>query len=238
MSLLEIEGLVSGYGRIPVLHEIDISVDEGELVTVIGANGAGKSTLLRTITGINRAFSGRIDFDGKNITRLPAARINKLGIAQVPENRRVFPAHSVEDNLLLGGWVRRSDRTGIATDLARVYEQFQILSDRRTQTAGALSGGEQQMLVIAMALMARPRLLLLDEPSLGLAPLIVKQVFEEIERLNREGTTILLVEQIANQALKIADRAWVFQLGRVVTFGDANEVRSDPAVRAAYLGEG
>ena len=238
MSLLEIEGLVSGYGRIPVLHDIDLTVEEGELVTVIGANGAGKSTLLRTITGINRAFEGRVSFGGKEIARTPAARINQLGIAHVPENRRVFSAHSVEDNLLLGGWVRRRDRAGVATDLGRVLEQFPILSDRRTQVAGSLSGGEQQMLVIAMALMARPRLLLLDEPSLGLAPLIVKQVFHEIKRLNEEGTTILLVEQIANQALNIADRAWVLQLGRVVTAGSAAEVRRDPAVRAAYLGEG
>lgn len=237
MSLLDIEALVSGYGRIPVLHDVDLDVEEGELVTVIGANGAGKSTLLRTITGINKVFSGRITFAGTDITKVSAARVNKLGIAHVPENRRVFPAHPIEDNLLLGGWVRRQDRGGIAEDLERVYEQFPILSDRRAQLAGSLSGGEQQMLVIAMALMARPRLLVLDEPSLGLAPIIVKQVFREIERLNEEGTSVLLVEQIANQALKIADRAWVLQLGRVVTTGPADEVRNDAAVRAAYLGE-
>ncbi|MCZ7526637.1 MAG: ABC transporter ATP-binding protein [Acidimicrobiia bacterium] len=236
MSLLEVRGLVAGYGRVPVLHGLDFHVDEGELVTVIGANGAGKSTLLRTIAGINRAFAGEMILDGAPITKTPAARVNALGVAHVPENRRVFPEHPIAENLRLGAFVRRRDRRGIADDMERMYEKFPILGERRDQPAGTLSGGEQQMLAIAMALMARPRLLMLDEPSLGLAPIIVRRIFAEIRELQREGTTILLVEQIANLALQVADRGLVLSLGRFVKEAPASELLRDEAVRAAYLG--
>ena len=236
MSVLTVEQLQSGYGRIPVLHDIDLDVGEGELVTVIGSNGAGKSTLLRTISGINAVMSGRIAFEGVDVTTKGASYMAAAGIAHVPENRRIFPKHPVVENLRLGAYVRRRHRGGIAEDIDRMFVQFPILYQRRAAPAGTLSGGEQQMLAIAMALMARPRLLMLDEPSLGLAPLVVERVFEEIRRLHQGGTTILLVEQIANLALRVADRGLVLQLGKVVTEGSAAELQRDEAVQAAYLG--
>jgi branched-chain amino acid transport system ATP-binding protein len=236
VSLLEIDALVTGYGKVSVIHELSLRVEEGELVAVIGANGAGKSTLLRTVSGIGRPFSGEIRFDGSNISKASPARIVASGIAHVPENRRVFGAHSVADNLRIGAYGRRRDRAGIAEDMARLEEQFPILGERRHQLAGSLSGGQQQMLAIAMAMMARPRLLMLDEPSLGLAPIIVERLFEEIQRLRQEGTTILLVEQLAQAALSIADRGLVIQLGRIIAQGSAAELRSNDAIRAAYLG--
>lgn len=236
MSLLMIQSLVCGYGGVPVVHGVDLEIAEGELVAVIGANGAGKSTILRNLSGINTAMSGSIVFDGVDITKKGPAFIAAAGVAHVPENRRVFPKHPVVENLRLGGYVRRGDRRSLAEDVERMCAQFPILEKRRNSPAGTLSGGEQQMLAIAMALMARPRLLLLDEPSLGLAPLIVASVFEEIRRLHQQGTTILLVEQIANLALNVADRGVVLQLGEVVTQGTASELRRDEAVRAAYLG--
>ena len=234
-SLLEVEGLVSGYGRVPVIHGIDLAIGEGELMAVIGSNGAGKTTLMRTISGINRSFSGSIVFGGRAITNASSASITRGGIAHVPENRRVFPEHPIEENIRLGAWVRRRDRKGVAADLAQAYERFPILGQRRSQPAGTLSGGEQQMLVIAMAMMARPRLLMLDEPSLGLAPIIVKQVFEQISELKAAGTTILLNEQFAGEALAIADRAIVLKLGEVLQRGTPDQLKADPAIRAAYL---
>ncbi len=234
-SLLEVDGLVSGYGSVPVIHDVTLSIGEGELLAVIGSNGAGKTTLIRTIAGINRAFSGSITFDGRAITRASAATIAKRGIAHVPENRRVFAEHPIEENIRLGAWVRRRDRKGVAADLAEVYERFPFLGQRRSQPAGTLSGGQQQMLVIAMAMMARPRVLMLDEPSLGLAPIIVQQVFEQITELKAGGTTILLSEQFAGEALAIADQAVVLKLGEVLRSGTPDELRADPAIRAAYL---
>jgi len=236
MSLLEIEQLVTGYGKVPVIHGVTIHVDEGELVAVIGANGAGKSTLLRTISGISRPFSGDIRFDGVSLAKASPARIVASGIAHVPENRRVFPAHTVTDNLRIGAYGRRRDRAGVTGDIARMEEHFPILGERRSQLAGLLSGGQQQMLAIAMAMMARPRLLMLDEPSLGLAPIIVERLFDEIRRLRSEGTTVLLVEQLAQAALSIADRGLVLQLGEVKIQGPARELRSDESLKAAYLG--
>jgi branched-chain amino acid transport system ATP-binding protein len=237
MSLLEIDQLVTGYGKVPVIHGLSLTVEAGELVTIIGANGAGKSTLLRTVSGISRPFSGDVRFGGASIAKASPARIVASGISHVPENRRVFGAHSVADNLRIGAFGRRRDRVGIAEDMERLQEHFPILGERRDQLAGSLSGGQQQMLAIAMAMMARPRLLMLDEPSLGLAPIIVEKLFEEIQRLREEGTTVLLVEQLAQAALGIADRGLVIQLGRIIAEGSSEELRSNDAVRAAYLGE-
>ncbi len=234
--MLEIADLHAGYGLVPVLHGISLSVAEGEVVAVIGANGAGTSTLLRTISGLTDVTAGAITFDGHELVGRSPAAIAGTGIAHVPENRRVFPQHPVQDNLRLGAYVHRRDRRAISEDLTAVYERFPVLGDRRTQQAGTLSGGEQQMLAIGMSLMARPRLLIMDEPSLGLAPIIVEQVFAEIGSLARSGMTILLVEQLARAALGIADRGIVLRLGRIVATGSAQALRDDPEVRAAYLG--
>ncbi|MFC4944176.1 ATP-binding cassette domain-containing protein [Pseudonocardia sp. GCM10023141] len=229
-------GLVSGFGRVPVLHGIDLAVAEGQLLAVIGANGAGKSTLMRTIIGVNPVVGGNIRFAGADLTKAGPAAVGRAGIALVPEGRRLFPMLTVEENLRLGGWTRRRDRHGAAADRERMFDRFTVLGERRSGMAGALSGGQQQMLAIAMALMARPRLLMLDEPSLGLAPLVVRQVFDEVRALRDAGTTVLLSEQFAEEALAIADTAIVLKLGKVVTSGPAADVRDDDAVRAAYLG--
>ena len=236
MSLLEVSGLVAGYGSVPVLHGVNLTVEEGELVSVIGANGAGKTTLLRTLSGLVKPMDGTIRFAGNDITKAHAPKVAGLGIGHAPENRRIFPKDPVEENLRLGGWVRRREHAKVREDLERVYEKFPILLERRTQPAGTLSGGEQQMLAIGMALMARPKLMLLDEPSLGLAPILVREIFAEILRLKEEGSTILLVEQLASEALRIADRGIVFQLGRIVTQGSSEELRDNADVVAAYLG--
>jgi branched-chain amino acid transport system ATP-binding protein len=236
MIILEVAGLVSGYGRVPVLHGIDLAVAEGELLAVIGANGAGKSTLMRTIIGVNRVVGGSIRFAGTDLSKAGPAAVGRAGIALVPEGRRLFPMLTVEENLRLGGWTRRRERRSVTADLDRMLDRFAILRERRSGLAGALSGGQQQMLAIAMALMARPRLLMLDEPSLGLAPIVVRQVFDEVRALRDAGTTVLLSEQFAEEALAIADTAIVLKLGRVVTSGTAAVVRDDDAVRAAYLG--
>jgi branched-chain amino acid transport system ATP-binding protein len=232
--LLEVEALESRYGRIRALGSVTLAVAEGELVTIVGANGAGKTTLLRTISGVQPASAGCIRFAGRDITRLPAAARVRLGIAQVPEGRQVWAPLSVEDNLLLGGWTR--PRAAIAPRLREIYELFPRLAERRTQPAGTLSGGEQQMLAIGRALMSEPRLLLLDEPSMGLAPRLVDTIFETVDRLRRSGTTMLLVEQNAFAALSVADRGYVLESGRVVLDGPARDLLANEQVKAAYLG--
>lgn len=236
MSLLTVENLHAGYGIVSVLDDVSMTVTEGEILTVIGSNGAGKSTLLRTISGLTNIRSGSITMDGHELVGKSPAVIGRAGIAHVPENRRVFAPQTVENNLYLGAYVRGASRTEIRRDAAAVYEQFPVLGERRRQKAGTLSGGEQQMLAIGMALMARPRLMLLDEPSLGLAPIVVEQVFSAIAELARTGMTILLIEQFAHAALEIADRGVVLQLGSVIAEGDATSLRNDDAVRRAYLG--
>ncbi len=234
--MLEVENIHSYYGNIHALKGISLNIQKGEIITLIGANGAGKSTTLMSICGIEQPRSGSVIFEGRNITRLPAHEIVSLGICQVPEGRRIFPQLTVLENLEMGAYLRR-DKDGIKDDLEYVFSLFPILSQRQHQTGGTLSGGEQQMLAISRAIMARPRLLLLDEPSLGLAPLIVQKIFEIIERINSEqGTTIFLVEQNANMALKHAHRGYVLQNGVVVQADTAEALRNDEKVKEAYLG--
>ena len=229
--LLEVRALSSHYGRIQALHGVDLVIRENERVALVGANGAGKTTLLRTISGVQPATGGSVRFGGRDITRVPPDRRVRLGIGQVPEGRQMFAPMAVEDNLLLGGYTRsRSERV---EDLAQVYERFPVLEERRRQPAGTLSGGEQQMLAIGRALMARPRLLLLDEPSMGLAPRIVEQIFAVIRELRG---TILLVEQNAHAALGVADRGYVVESGRIVLEGSSRALLDDEQVKAAYLG--
>ncbi|WP_431281938.1 ABC transporter ATP-binding protein [Humitalea sp. 24SJ18S-53] len=236
MSLLALESVSAGYGPVEALREVSITVAAGEIVTLVGANGAGKSTLLMTICGDPRARSGRVVFDGRDITGLPTHEIMRLGLAQSPEGRRVFPRMSVAENLLMGAEVAGHDP---APGFARAHDLFPLLAARADQRAGTLSGGEQQMLAIARALMSQPRLLLLDEPSLGLAPLIVRQIFSAIRRLNEEeGLTVLLVEQNAFQALRLAHRGYVLANGRITMQGTGAELLARPEVRDAYLGGG
>ena len=232
--LLEIRDVSSHYGRILALKGIDLAVAEGELVALVGANGAGKTTLLRCLSGVQPLTGGTIRFDGSDITRLSAQRRVATGIAQVPEGRQVFGPLSVEDNLLLGSYRRRGG--DVAADLDRMYALFPILRDKRGQAAGTLSGGQQQMLAIARALMSHPRLLLLDEPSMGLAPLLVAEIFQAVQDLKAQGTTIFLVEQNATAALAIADRGYVLETGAVVMHGTGAELLADDRVKAAYLG--
>mgnify|MGYP003946367213 CR=1 FL=1 len=234
-NLLEVKGLASRYGRIQALHAVNLSVREGELVAIVGANGAGKTTLLRAISGVQPVSAGTITFDGEEIVRASCAARVKRGICQVPEGRQVFGPMTVEDNLRLGGFVR-DDAAAVEGDLAAMYALFPILGEFRRLAAGTLSGGQQQMLAMARALMGRPRLLLLDEPSMGLAPLIVKEVFGVISRLRDEGKTILLVEQNARAALGIADRGYVIETGSITLEGPGRTLLADPAVQAAYLG--
>jgi branched-chain amino acid transport system ATP-binding protein len=236
--LLQIERINTYYGRIRALKDVSLQVNQGEIVALVGANGAGKTTLLNTISGLLRARTGHIHFDGRDITRARAAHIVRAGISHVPEHRQVFGTLSVYDNLLLGSYqrYRRDGRKAVQRDIEEVFELFPRLRERRKQMAGTLSGGEQQMLAIGRGLMARPKLLLLDEPSLGLAPLIVKHLFELIASLRERGQTVLLVEQNARAALKLADRAYVLETGRVVLEGEAAALLADPRVQAAYLG--
>ncbi len=234
--ILELDQLRAGYGNIEALHGISLTVDEGEIVTLIGANGAGKTTALMAISGCVRARAGAIRFRGRDISALATHEIVALGLVQSPEGRKIFPRLSVMENLEMGAFSRR-DRDGIAADAKRVFELFPILGERRRQPGGTLSGGEQQMLAIGRALMARPKLLLLDEPSLGLAPLVVSRIFEVIRELNREGATILLVEQNAQMALKAAHRGYVLETGSISMSGPAAELLSDQRVRSAYLGD-
>ena len=234
--LLQVEELSTRYGPVQALHQVSISVSEGELVAMVGANGAGKTSLLHTLSGVQRASGGRVSLDGREITRLAPHRIVRAGICHVPEGRQVFPPLSVEDNLRLGGYAVRKDREWIASELASIYDLFPILKERSKQAAGTLSGGEQQMLAIGRALLGRPRLLLLDEPSMGLAPLLVNEIFRVIQRLNEQGVTILLVEQNARAALGIANRGYVLETGRVVLAASSEQLLADEAVRKAYLG--
>jgi branched-chain amino acid transport system ATP-binding protein len=232
--VLSVDDLTSGYGRIEVLHGVSLEVRAGEIVTLIGANGAGKTTLLRAISGVQPIKAGSIRFDGKPIERLPSHARVTLGVVQVPEGRQLFTPLSVEDNLRLGAWSRRADDLG--PDLTRVYALFPMLAEMRGLPAGALSGGQQQMLAIGRALMAKPRLLLLDEPSMGLAPIMVDQILDTIRAFRRDGLTVLLVEQNARAALALADRAYVLETGRVTLSGAAAAVSVDRRVREAYLG--
>ncbi len=237
--LLTVRNLTVTYGAARAVDGVALDVYPGEIVTIIGGNGAGKSSTLRALSGVREGLqrsSGRIELDGRAIDRWSPERIARLGLAHVPEGRRVFPAMTVEENLTLGAFRRRRDHAGVAADLEAAYERFRVLGDRRSQLAGLLSGGEQQMLAIGRGLMARPRCLLLDEPSLGLAPRIVESLFEVIADLAAEGLTALLVEQLASVALTVADRAYVLESGRVVTDGPADEVARDPKVIEAYLG--
>jgi branched-chain amino acid transport system ATP-binding protein len=233
--MLRLEGLRAGYGPIEALQGLDLEVQQGELVCLLGANGAGKSSTLRTISGLLRPRAGRIVFDGAEIQGRDPAEVLRAGIAHCPEGRRVFPYLTVQENLAMGAYVRR-DRVAITADLARVYAHFPILAERRRQAAGTLSGGEQQMLAIGRALMARPRLILFDEPSLGLAPTVVETTFAIIADIRRAGTTVLLVEQNARLALRMADRGYVMESGRIVLSGAARRLLADDHVRAAYLG--
>jgi branched-chain amino acid transport system ATP-binding protein len=233
--MLKIENIDVYYGAIHALKGISVEVQEGEIVTLIGANGAGKSTILRTISGLLKPKAGQVSFEGKNIAGIAAQDIVKLGISQVPEGRRVFANMSVLENLELGAYIR-NDKKGIQEDMEKVFVKFPRLSERRSQLAGTLSGGEQQMLAMGRALMSRPRLLLLDEPSMGLAPLLVKEIFSIIKEINASGTTVLLVEQNAHMALSIAHRAYVLETGRITLSGDAKELAASEEIRKAYLG--
>ena len=233
--MLEMRGVDSYYGNIQALRDISLHVDDGEIVTLIGANGAGKSTTLMTICGIIRPRRGEIFWNGRPIHELAPHEIVMLGISQVPEGRLIFPDLSVQENLDLGAFLRR-DPQGVREDMEYVFELFPILAERRRQAGGTLSGGEQQMLAISRALMARPSLLLLDEPSLGLAPIIIQQIFAIIGRVNANGTTVFLVEQNANQALRIAHRGYVMENGRIAMEGLAQDLLQSPEVRSAYLG--
>jgi branched-chain amino acid transport system ATP-binding protein len=233
--MLKVENINVYYGAIHALKGISVDVKEGEIVTLIGANGAGKSTILRTISGLLRAKTGDIQFEGKSVSSMAAEEIVKKGISQVPEGRRIFANMTVEENLELGAYIR-SDKQGIRKDIDKVFERFPRLGERRKQVAGTLSGGEQQMLAIGRGLMSQPRLLLLDEPSMGLAPLLVKEIFSIIKEINASGTTILLVEQNANMALSIAHQAYVLETGRIILSGPAKELMESEEVRKAYLG--
>ena len=233
--MLTIDNLNVFYGAIHVLKGIFLEVKEGEIVTLIGANGAGKSTTLRTISGLLKPKEGSIKFEGKDIGGMAAQNVVKLGISQVPEGRRIFANMTVMENLELGAFTR-SDKAGIAQDLDMVFGRFPRLAERRSQLAGTLSGGEQQMLAMGRALMSRPRMMLLDEPSMGLAPLLIREIFNIIVDINSTGTTVLLVEQNANMALSIAHRAYVMETGRITLSGDAKELAASEDVRKAYLG--
>jgi branched-chain amino acid transport system ATP-binding protein len=233
--LLEIDDLTLLYGRIEALHGISLQVEEGEIVALIGANGAGKTTTMRAISGLRPIAKGSIRFAGQDITRLRADKRVIMGIGQSPEGRGVFPGMTVLENLEIGAYTRR-DKAGIAEDLKRVFGLFPRLAERRRQAGGTLSGGEQQMLAVGRAIMTRPKLLLLDEPSMGLAPMLIQQIFEIITEINQQGTTVLLVEQNAQQALSRAHRAYVLETGSIVKRGTGQELLHDPSVKDAYLG--
>jgi branched-chain amino acid transport system ATP-binding protein len=234
--LLELSRLQVAYGGIQAVKGIDLHVDDGELVCLIGANGAGKTTTLKGICGVQPVKAGTIRYAGENITGKPPHRLVRRGLAMVPEGRGVFGALTIEENLAMGAYIR-SDRAGVQRDIEHVFTLFPRLKERRRQTAGTLSGGEQQMLAMGRALMSKPRMLLLDEPSMGLAPLMVQKVFETVMTVSREGVTILLIEQNAKLALEVSNRGYVMESGEITLSGDAKKLLHDPAVRAAYLGE-
>jgi branched-chain amino acid transport system ATP-binding protein len=235
MALLEVRGVDAFYGRVQALRGIALAVDQGEIVALIGSNGAGKTTTLRTISGLVRATDGQILFDGHDITHTPASAVVKLGICQAPEGRRLFSRMSVYDNLQMGAYSRR-DRQGIQEDLERVYALFPRVHERRSQLAGTLSGGEQQMVAVARALMARPKVLMLDEPSLGLSPILIETIFSTLVEINTQGTPVLLVEQNANKALEIAHQGYVLETGSIVKEGSGRELLESEEVQRAYLG--
>ena len=235
MALLEVKGLEVYYGVIQALKGIDFEVNEGEIVTLIGANGAGKTTTMQSVIGLIPSKAGTVTFDGKETTHMPCHKIVSLGMSQVPEGRRVFQELSVYQNLLMGSYIRK-DKKAANEDIERIYERFPRLKERKKQIAGTLSGGEQQMLAMGRALMSRPKLLMLDEPSMGLSPLLVDEVFTIIKELNREGTTVLLVEQNAGKSLAISDRAYVLENGKIVLSGTGEELLQSEEVKKAYLG--
>lgn len=234
--LLEVNDLHVSYGAIRALKGVSCQVDQGEIVALIGANGAGKTTTLRTISGLIRPQTGTITYQGNSITKMPPHQIVSLGLCQVPEGRRVFTRMTVLENLELGAYTRK-DKANVKTDLKKVFERFPRLEERKTQLSGTLSGGEQQMLAMGRALMSKPTVLLMDEPSMGLAPMLVQEIFSIIKEINQSGTTVLLVEQNAHMALSIANRAYVLETGEVVLAGQAKDLANDPEVKKAYLGE-
>ena len=234
MEILKVENMNVYYGAIHAIKGISFHVDQGEVVTLIGANGAGKSTTLQTVSGLLRSRTGSIQFCGENISNVPSHKIVEKGLAQVPEGRRIFLQMSVEENLEMGAYTQSA--AGVEADLEKVYAQFPRLKERRGQIAGTLSGGEQQMLAMGRALMSRPKLLMLDEPSMGLAPILVEQIFDIIRKLHEEGTTILLVEQNAQMALSVADRAYVMETGNITLSGTGAELAASDEVKKAYLG--
>lgn len=236
MALLEIKDLEVNYGVIKAIKGVSFDVNEGEIIALIGANGAGKTTILHTITGLIQAKKGSIVFDGKELTKTPPHKIVSMGMAHVPEGRRIFQQLSVLENLKLGAYTRK-DKSEIASTLKMVYERFPRLEERKNQVAGTLSGGEQQMLAMGRALMSKPRIILMDEPSMGLSPLLVSEIFDIIKVINESGTTVLLVEQNAKKALSIADRAYVLETGNITLSGDAKDLINDKSVKKAYLGE-
>ncbi|HUI68201.1 MAG TPA: ABC transporter ATP-binding protein [Nitrospirota bacterium] len=233
--MLRLEDVSVSYGMIDALKGISMTIERGEIVALIGANGAGKSTTLMSISGISALRSGKIWYEGSMISGWPAYKIVQMGVSQVPEGRRIFPRMTVRENLEIGAFSR--DKLELTNEMERVFEMFPVLSERSTQLGGTLSGGEQQMLAIGRALMSRPRLLLLDEPSLGLAPIIVTRIFKIIKEINQQGTTILLVEQNAKAALRLAHRAYVMETGKIVMQGEASALEKDPGIKKAYLGE-
>jgi branched-chain amino acid transport system ATP-binding protein len=234
MALLEVHDIHTRYGSIEAVKGVSLEVEEGEVVTMIGSNGAGKSTTLRTISGLNPAASGTVTFQGEDITRVPAHEVVGLGIALCPEGRHVFARMTVRENLDLGAYLRRGAE--VTEDLERVYDLFPRLKERQRQKAGTMSGGEQQMLAIGRSMMTRPKLLMLDEPSMGIAPILVQRIYETIREINRQGVAILLVEQNANYALDIAERGYVLETGRVALANDSADLRDNPEVQKAYLG--
>ena len=235
MAMLEIKDLYVNYGMIAALKGISFEVNEGEVIALIGANGAGKTTTLHTITGLLHAKSGSITFNGVELTKTPAHKIVEMGIAHVPEGRRIFQNLTVLDNLKLGAFTRK-DKENISKDIEMVYERFPRLAERKTQIAGTLSGGEQQMLAMGRALMSKPKIIVMDEPSMGLAPIFIQEIFDIIEDIKAQGTTVLLIEQNANKALSIADRGYVLETGKVVLSGTGKELLASDEVRKAYLG--
>ncbi|MGW0607145.1 ABC transporter ATP-binding protein [Streptomyces sp. NPDC002644] len=235
-ALLEVEDLRVAYGKIEAVKGISFKVDAGQVVTLIGTNGAGKTTTLRTLSGLLKPSGGTIRFNGRNIRKVPAHKVVSLGLAHSPEGRHIFPRMSIEDNLRLGAYLR-DDKSGIAQDIQRAYDLFPILGERRRQAAGTLSGGEQQMLAMGRALMSQPKLLMLDEPSMGLSPIMMQKIMATITELKSQGTTILLVEQNAQAALSLADQGYVMEVGKITLTGTGQELLHDESVRKAYLGE-